>query len=83
MILYKFYAEWCGPCKMLSKVMDNLEFPHEIVEVDIDQDQETPRKYGVRGVPALILADDDGIVEYVQGIQNETQLANLFGATKK
>lgn len=60
MQLLKFYATWCGPCKMLTKMMEDMEFPYDVVPVDIDENMELAVKYGVRGVPALILVDEKG-----------------------
>lgn len=60
MQLLKFYASWCGPCKMLTKMMEDMEFPYDVVPVDIDENMELAVKYGVRGVPALILVDEKG-----------------------
>jgi thioredoxin 1 len=60
MQLLKFYATWCGPCKALSKTMEDLEFPFEVIPVDIEENMELAVKYGVRGVPALILVDEKG-----------------------
>jgi thioredoxin 1 len=60
MQLLKFYATWCGPCKMLSKTMEDIQFPYEVIPVDIDENMELAVKYSVRGVPALILIDEEG-----------------------
>lgn len=59
MKLIKFEASWCGPCKMLTKTLENIEIPYEVVVVNIDEDLSTPKKYGVRGVPTLVLLNDD------------------------
>ena len=60
MQLLKFYATWCGPCKMLSKTMEDIKFPYEVIPVDIDENMDLAIKYGVRGVPALILINEEG-----------------------
>lgn len=58
----KFYATWCQPCKMLSKVIeeagDKITMPIE--DIDIEQNTELAVKYGIRGVPALVIVDEDG-----------------------
>ena len=58
----KFYATWCEPCKALSKIIegarDKITMPIE--DIDIEQNTELVQKYGIRGVPALVIVDDEG-----------------------
>lgn len=58
----KFYATWCEPCKALSKIIegakDKITIPIE--DIDIEQNMELAQKYGIRGVPALVIVDEDG-----------------------
>lgn len=58
----KFYATWCEPCKALSKIIegarDKITMPIE--DIDIEQNMELTQKYGIRGVPALVIVDDEG-----------------------
>ena len=75
MKLLKFYAEWCQPCKMLSRVMEDVELGVEVQEVDIDKDMDTARSYNVRGVPMLVMVDDAGVaVRTKSGYMNEADL---------
>lgn len=60
MKILKFQAEWCGPCKMLSKTLEGYD-EIEIQEIDIDADQEVAIRYSIRGVPTLVLLDDNGV----------------------
>lgn len=60
MKILKFAAEWCGPCKMLSKTLEGYN-EVEIQEIDIDKDQEVAIRYNIRGVPTLVLLDDSGV----------------------
>ena len=58
----KFYATWCEPCKALSKIIegaqDKITMPIE--DIDIEQNMELTQKYGIRGVPALVIVDENG-----------------------
>lgn len=58
----KFYATWCEPCKALSKIIegaqDKITVPIE--NIDIEQNMDLAQKYGIRGVPALVIVDEDG-----------------------
>jgi len=58
----KFYATWCQPCKMLSKIIEEAgsKITMPIEDIDIEQNMELAQKYGIRGVPALVIVDEDG-----------------------
>jgi thioredoxin 1 len=57
--VYKFSAAWCGPCKALTKTLSTIESPVEVEEVDIDANPDLTRQYNIRGVPTLVLVDDE------------------------
>jgi thioredoxin 1 len=58
-VLVDFWAEWCGPCKMIGPLLDELAVEMDgkvtIAKVNVDENPQTPSKYGVRGIPTLIL----------------------------
>jgi len=60
----KFSASWCGPCRVLSNTLKDVE---GITQVDIDKDMETARKYGIRSVPTLVFLKDDKEVHRQSG----------------
>lgn len=74
MKLLKFGASWCGPCKMLTKVMSDMEFPYDVEEIDIEDNEELVNQYNVRGVPTLVLLNDDGnvILTYIGALDKPT-----------
>ena len=66
-VLVDFWAEWCGPCKQLSPVIDELSKDYagklKVVKVNIDEAPNAPTKYGVRGIPTLMLFKDGKVVD--------------------
>lgn len=77
-VLIDFWAEWCGPCKQLSPVLDELanEFSGKltVAKVNIDQNPESPQKYGVRGIPTLIVFKEGKPVATKVGSLPKSQL---------
>jgi thioredoxin 1 len=78
-LLVDFYADWCGPCKMLEPTVEALadESPAAVAKVDVDAHQALASKYGVRGVPTLLLFADGDVVERVVGVRDKGTLASL------
>lgn len=76
----RFTATWCGPCKMLAKTLEKIETNLPIEVCDIDAVPEMAQQYGVRGVPTLILLDDEGKeVKRLVGGKPEAELRKWLG----
>ncbi|MBL4803704.1 MAG: thioredoxin [Alphaproteobacteria bacterium] len=77
-VVVDFWAEWCGPCKQLSPVVDELanelKDSVKVVKVNIDEAPEAPTKYGVRGVPTLMIFKDGQVVDTRVGGMPKSQL---------
>ena len=72
-VLVDFFAEWCGPCKMMSPILKQLKEEMgdsvTIIKVDVDKNPGTAGSYNVQGVPTLILFKDGKVVEQLIGVQ--------------
>jgi len=73
--LLDFYATWCNPCKMLSKVIEDMESDVPVYKVNIEDNMELAKKFNVRGVPALALMKDDEPVATKSGFMKEAELS--------
>lgn len=77
-VLVDFYADWCGPCKVLSptvrEVASAFHGKVKVIKVDVDRNQHAAMKYGIRGVPTLILFHKGRILWRQAGVLNKRQL---------
>ena len=79
-VLVDFYATWCGPCKMLSPVLDNLseEVDIDIVKIDVDKHSDLARKYGVMSIPTLILFENNDEVKRTLGFMDKEKIKEFI-----
>ena len=79
--LVDFYADWCGPCKMITPILEelagDLEGKASIAKVDVDSSQETATHYGVTSIPTLILIKDGSEVDRVVGVRDKDALLSM------
>ena len=83
-VLVDFYADWCGPCKMISPILEELAKEYEgkvtIVKVNVDENGDIAGRYGVMSIPNLVLFKNGDVVEQVVGFQPKNQLQALLNS---
>ena len=83
-VLVDYWAEWCGPCKMIAPVLDDIATTYEgkltIAKLNIDDNQETPAKHGVRGFPTLMLFKNGNVEATKVGALSKSQLQAFLDA---
>ncbi|RBH32986.1 thiol reductase thioredoxin, partial [Pseudomonas sp. MWU13-2860] len=77
-VLVDYWAEWCGPCKMIAPILDEVAKEYDgklkIAKLNIDQNEQTPPKFGIRGIPTLMLFKDGQVAATKVGALSKSQL---------
>ncbi len=77
-VLVDYWAEWCGPCKVIAPVLEEIATEYDgkmkVCKLDIDANEETPPKYGIRGIPTLMLFKDGQVEATKVGALSKSQL---------
>jgi len=78
-VLVDYWADWCGPCKMVSPILDELAGEYagklKIAKLNIDENQDTPAKFGIRGIPTLMLFKNGNVEATKVGALSKSQLS--------
>ncbi len=81
-VLLDFWAEWCGPCKMIAPILDQIADEYadrlKVVKINIDENPNTPPKFGIRGIPTLMLFKNGAVEAQKVGAVNKKQLAEFL-----
>jgi len=77
-VLVDYWAEWCGPCKMIAPILDEVSAAYQdklqIAKMNVDENQQVPAKYGIRGIPTLMLFKDGQLAATKVGAMSKAQL---------
>lgn len=77
-VLVDYWAEWCGPCRMIAPILDEISKEYQgrltVAKLNVDENQQTPQKFGVRGIPTLMLFKNGNIEATKVGALSKSQL---------
>jgi thioredoxin 1 len=77
-VLVDYWAEWCGPCRMIAPILDEIAKEYAgrlgVAKLNVDENQQTPQKYGIRGIPTLMLFKNGNIEATKVGALSKSQL---------
>lgn len=81
-VLVDYWAEWCGPCKMVAPILDDIARDYagrlKVVKLNIDDNQQTPARFGIRGIPTLMLFKNGNIEATKVGAMSKSQLTSFI-----
>ena len=81
-VLVDYWAEWCGPCKMIAPILEEVSNDYEgkvrIAKMNVDENLTTPAKYGIRGIPTLMLFRGGEVVATKVGALSKSQLSSFL-----
>ncbi len=83
-VLIDYWAEWCGPCRMIAPILGEIANEYQgrlnVVKVNVDENRTVPAKYGIRGIPTLMLFKDGDVVATKVGALPKSQLISFLDA---
>ena len=83
-VLVDYWAEWCGPCKMIAPILDEVASAYQgklqVAKMNVDENREVPAKFGIRGIPTLMLFKNGNVEATKVGALSKSQLAAFLDA---
>ncbi len=77
-VLVDFYANWCGPCKMLSPIMDDISTDNKVYKVNVDKEESLAREYGVMSIPCVVAFKDGKEINRSVGLRSKDDILELI-----
>ncbi|WP_165213248.1 thioredoxin [Streptococcus tangpeifui] len=83
LVLVDFWATWCGPCRMQSPILEQMSEEYDedelrVLKMDVDENPETARKFGIMSIPTLLFKKDGQVVKQVAGVHTKDQIKQII-----
>ncbi|MGT2930225.1 thioredoxin [Streptococcus dentasini] len=83
LVLVDFWATWCGPCRMQSPILEQMSEEYDedelrVLKMDVDENPETARKFGIMSIPTLLFKKDGQVVKQVAGVHTKDQIKQIL-----
>lgn len=83
LVLVDFWATWCGPCRMQSPILEQISEEYDeaelrVLKMDVDENPETARKFGIMSIPTLLFKKDGQVVKQVAGVHTKDQIKQIL-----
>jgi len=84
-VMVDYWAEWCGPCRAIAPILEEIADEYQgkliVAKMDVDENQSTPQKYGVRGIPTLMIFSNGNVAGTKVGQASKSQLSAFIDST--
>ena len=77
-VLVDFYADWCGPCRMLGPIMDEVSEKYHVYKINVDHDSSLAQEYGIMSIPCVICFKEGKEVERLVGLHSKSEILDLL-----
>ena len=77
-VLVDFYADWCGPCKMLSPIMDEISEENTVYKINVDNDQDLAVQFGIMSIPCVIAFKEGKEINRIVGLTNKDAILKMI-----
>ena len=77
-VLVDFYADWCGPCRMLGPILDEISKDHTVYKVNVDNESDLAQNYGIMSIPCMIVFQDGKEVNRMVGLRSKSDILELL-----
>lgn len=81
-VLVDFWAEWCGPCRMLGPVIEKIADANQgklvVGKLNVDENKETPQKYGIQGIPTMLIFKNGEVAKQLVGFQSQENIQKVI-----